>query len=288
MTEALRQLLGEAQTLPAGEKLPAREETSANEIHPSWAGGLKVEEVLIPSEDCLLIPALLIHPPKDQRVTSVEVYLSPAGRSATEKDPKPYLNRARQGALVVLPDVRFSGDYAAEQLVSRLRPNSSKFRRACGGPTLGDPNALAAAWDRNSILWGHPIPGMMTADLRCVLDFLANDRGMKGTPVQVTARDSAALALAALLGTCLDPRIGAVDADFQGHCFEKTALWSSDRNGLPTVSSILKFGDIPQWAALLADRCVTLRHVPQSAATRHRLEEVFAKFGAAGNLRLVE
>jgi hypothetical protein len=282
MTEALRQLLGVSQTLPA------REKASAKEIHPSWAGGLEVEEILVPSEDRLLIPALVIHPPKDQPATGVEVYLTPAGRAAAEKEPKPYLDRARQGALVVLPDVRFSGDYSVEQLASRLCWNSSKFRQACGGPTLGDPAALAAAWDRNSILWGHPIPGMMIADLQRVLDFLARDRGMKGATVQVTARDSAALGLAALLGACLDPRIQAVDADFQGRCFEKTALWSSDRNGLPTVSGILRYGDVPQWAALLADRRVTLRRLPQSAATRRWLQDVFAKSGTAENLRLVE
>jgi hypothetical protein len=282
MTNALRQLLGVSQTLPA------REKASAKEIYPSWAGGLEVEEILIPSEDRLLIPALVIHPPKDQRATSVEVYLSPVGRAAAEKEAKPYLNRARQGALVVLPDVRFSGDYSAEQLANRLHWDSSKFRHACGGAAGGDPAALAAAWDRNSILWGHPIPGMMIADLQRVLDFLARDRGMKGAPVQVTARGSAALGLAALLGACLDPRIRAVDADFQGRCFEKTALWSSDRNGLPTVSGILRYGDVPQWAALLADRHVTLRRLPQSAATRRWLQDVFAKSGTAENLRLVE
>ncbi len=282
MTEALRQLVGEAQTLPSQEK------ASAKEIHPSWAAGLDVEEVLISSEDRLLIPALVIHPPKDQRTTGVEMYLSPAGRSAAEKEPKPYLDRARQGVLVVLPDLRFSGDYSAEQLAGRLRWNTSQFHHACGGPNLGDPAALAAAWDRNSILWGHPIPGMMIADLRGVLDFLEQDRDAKGASVQVTARGSAALALAALLAACLDPRIDAVDADFQGRCFEKSALWSSDRNGLPTISGILRYGDVPQWAALLADRRVTLRHVPQSDATRRWLQDVFAKFGTTGNLRLVE
>ncbi len=286
MTEALRRLLGMSLALPS------RADASGKQGRPSWAGGLKVEEVLIPSEDRLLIPTCLIHPPEASQTTAIEVFLSPAGRAAAEKSPQPYLDRARHGALVVLPDVRFSGDYSAEQLARRLRPDSSRFRQAYPLGADQSPNGLAAAWDRNSILWGRPIPGMMIADLQRVLDLLEHlqlsDPRLKGAPVRVTARDSSALALAAVLAGCLDRRIAAVDAGFQGRCFEKSALWSSDRNGLPTVSGILRYGDIPQWASLLADRRLMLRHLPQPAATRRWLEEVFARLGNAENLRFIE
>ena len=158
----------------------------------------------------------MIHPPKASQTTAIEVFLSPAGRAAAEKSPQPYLDRARHGALVVLPDVRFSGDYSAEQLARRLRRIPRSFRQAYAARRRSEiPTALAAAWDRNSILWGRPIPGMMVADLQCVLDLLelaVKRSAAEGGPVQVTARDSAALALAAVLAACLDPRIAAVDA----------------------------------------------------------------------------
>ena len=286
MTEALRQLLGESQVLSAGEKAAARE------IHPAWAGDLKVEEVFIPSEDRILIPAFVIHPPKERKSTGVEIYLSPEGRAAAEKDSQLYLERARHGALVVLPDLRFSGDYSVERLAEHIRPEQLQFRQASPHGFIANLNQrqrhLADAWDRNGILWGRPIPGMMVADLRGILDFLERERGVKEPSVAVTARDSAALALAALLAACLDRRIGAVDADFQGRSFEKAGLWSNDRAGLPNISGILRYGDIPQWAALLADRRVTLRHVPLSDAARRRLEDVFAKFGNEKDLQLVE
>ncbi len=81
-------------------------------------------------------------------------------------------------------------------------------------------------------------------------------------------------------------RIQAIDADFKGRSFEKAGSWSNDPAGLPNVSGILRYGDIPQWAAVLADRRVALRNVAQSGVTRRWLEEVFAKFGTEKNLRL--
>ena len=115
MSAALRELLGESQILSAAEK------ATAKEIHPAWAGDLKVEEVFIPSEDHILIPAIVIHPPKDRKLTGVEICLSSGGRSVAEKDPQPYLERARKGAMVVLPDLRFSGDYSVERLAGHVR-----------------------------------------------------------------------------------------------------------------------------------------------------------------------
>ncbi len=90
MTDGLRQLLGEANLLSAQEK------SSAKEVHPAWAGDLEVEEVLVPSEDHILVPAMIIHPPRGRQPAGVEIYLSQEGRSIAEKDPQPYLERARQ------------------------------------------------------------------------------------------------------------------------------------------------------------------------------------------------
>jgi hypothetical protein len=284
MIAGLRQLLGESQILSAAEK------SSAGDIHPAWAGDLKVEEIFASGEDHVLIPALVIHPPQDRQPAGVEIYLSKEGRLVAEKDPQPYLERARQGALVVLPDLRFSGDYAVERLADNDHPENMRFRQASGMSFAADINVrqhqIAAAWDRNGILWGRPIPGMMVADLRSLLDFLESERGLKDASVEVFAKDSVPLSLAALLAACLDPRIQAVDADFKGRGFEKAGAWSNDPAGLPNISGILRYGDIPQWAALLADRRVTLRNVAQSEATRRWLEDVFAKYGSEKNLQL--
>jgi hypothetical protein len=262
MTESLRQLLGESR------KLPPTGKSSFREIKPVWAEGMKVEEFFVASEDNILIPGYLIYPSQDKKPASMEIYLSAGGRSAVEKAPKTYLERTRQGAAVVLADLRFSGDYAAGRLAGQG----------------GDANSLAVAWDRNGALWGRPVAGLMATDLQSVIDYLARERGMNAIPVQATAKDDAPLALAALLAACLDPRITVIDADFVGRSFTSSAPQRNSCKDLPLICNILQYGDIPQWAALLADRRVTLRHVPASDAARRWLEDVYVNFGAGNHL----
>jgi hypothetical protein len=286
MTEALRRLLGESQVLPA------EGEPSSRSVEPAWAGGRKIDEIAVPSEDGILIPAIVIYPPSNKKTVAVEVYLSEEGRSAAEKNPGSYLARARRGAVVVLPDLRFSGDYAARQLAGRLRPDLFQFKQAYPLRMPADRPALvsnlAAAWDRNGIIWGRPVPGMMAHDLRSVIDFLANQPGLRDAGVHLWTKETSALALTALFAACLELRIKSIDADFLGHRFEKAGLWKDDLTALPTVSRILCYGDIPQWAALLADRRLTLRHVSLSGGERRSLEEAFARLGNGKGLKLID
>ena len=280
MTEALRQLLGEPQILPPKEKSTYRE------IKPAWAEGqgIRVEQFFAASEDRIVIPGIVLYPPKEQTTTSVEVFLSDAGRAAVEKEPQPYLRQARRGTVVVVPDVRFSGDYAAQRLAGRIGPKLLQYHMAYPIELAAEPKdqlaQLAGAWDRNGITWGRPIPGMMVTDLRRVLDFLENDRGVSMTSVQVTTKDAASLALAGLLAACLDRRIAAIEADFVGRCYDEPGSWSTSQQALPMVSRILCYGDVLQWAALLADRRVTLRRVPHTDTDRRWLDGVFEITGA--------
>jgi hypothetical protein len=287
MQAALRQLLGEGQSSDDGIK-----GYQSRKVQPAWAEGLRIEELLCPSEHGILIPATVIYPPPGTKTSAVAVYLSESGRSAVEKNTKQYLDRARRGALVVLPDLRFSGDYSLRQLAGRIRPELLRFKQASPlgasrelGAGLRD---LAAAWDRDGILWGRPVSGMMVHDLTSVIACVVPQSHMKKPRFEITARDTPALALAALFTACLDARVTAVDADFKGHCFAKDAGWWKGPDGLPAVNRILCYGDIIQWTALLADRRVTLRHVPHTEADRRWLEAVFARLGNQENLRLVK
>ncbi len=284
MKEALLELVGDA------EVLAAEGDPVSSELRPAWAGRLNVEEILVPSEGGIVIPSVVIHPEPGMTPRAVEIYLSTAGRAAAAKNPAPYLARVRQGAVVVLPDVRFSGDYAVERLAGRIRPELVKFKQAY---PLRMPNDhaeeirnLAGAWNRNGIIWGRPVPGMMVSDLRCVVDFLQRLPGLQDAEFRVETRDTSALALAALFAACLDPRIKSVDADFRDHRFAQTVLWADDLTALPIVSRVLCFGDIPQWASLLADRALTLRNVPTTAAERSRLEAIFARLGNRKGLKI--
>jgi hypothetical protein len=286
MTEALRRLLGEPQALPA------EGEPSSQSIAPAWAGSQDVEEIVVPSEGGILIPAVVIYPQSDKKTVAVEVYLSEEGRLAAVKNPRPYLTRVQRGAVVVLPDLRISGDYGVRQLAGQLRPELIRFKQAYPLRMPADPAALisnlAAAWDRNGIIWGRPVPGMMAYDLRRLIDLLEKQPGLRDASFHLWTKDTSALALTALFAACLDPRIKSVDADFLGHRFEKAKLWKDDLTALPVVSRILGYGDIPQWAALLADRRLTLRHVPMSNGEHRSLEEAFARLGNRKGLKLID
>jgi hypothetical protein len=285
MADNLRVLLGEAQALPAAAQ------GSSRPLRPEWSAGMSVEEAVIPSEGEILIPVLIIDPPPGKRNGAVEIYLSEEGRAVVDKEPGTYLARAKEGAVVVLPDLRFSGDYAVRKLAGRLRPELSLFKLAYPLRVPADPAAqalnVAAAWDRNGIVWGRAIPGMMVHDLLSVVDFLEKQAGFKGFRFLVRTKDTSALAAAALLSACLDSRIVAVDVDFKGHRYETAKPWKDDFTALPLVTRILRWGDIPQWAILLADRTLTLRGISMSAAERRTLEDAFLRFSNRKNLKII-
>ena len=98
--------------------------------------------------------------------------------------------------------------------------------------------------------------------------------------VTVVARGSAGLAITALFTVALDARIGSADLDFAQSCFEK-------RN-LPVVPNVLRYGDVLQWAALAADRKLTLRNVPSEAGSTGWLAEVFAAAQNPNALHIVQ
>ncbi len=282
MTGELRSLLGEAQALPPESRISSRT------LRPDWAGEMHVEEVLVPSEGEILIPALIIDPGAGRRNGTIELRLFGKGRAVASDDPGESIVAAKAGTVVVLPDIRFSGDYAAGRLAGRLRPEFGRFKTAYPLRVPVEPDAQAvnvvAAWDRNGIVWGRPVTGMMVHDLLAVMDALGKREGLEKSRFIVGTRDASALAAAALFAACLDPRIAAVDVDFKGYRYEKNTPWKDDFAALPLISGILRSGDIPQWAVLLAGRGLTLRNVPMEPAERRALEGAFSRLASRKNL----
>ncbi len=284
MADALHELLGVAQALPVEGEIATRT------VKAAWAGGARVEEWTVPSEGEISVPALVIAPPPGVRVGGIEVILGDRRREAADANGAGLARKARRGMVVVLPDIRFTGDYGARSLAGKLGPDLLRFKQAAPLSVPKEPDRQAAeiagAWDRNGVLWSRPVTGMMIHDLLRVIDAVTEKDEWKGSPVRVTARDSAGTAAAALFGACLEARIKAIDADFRGFRYEKTPAWRDDLTALPLVTRILLHGDIPQWAAILADRTVTLRNLPMSPTERRRLEGAFARLGNPRGLRI--
>lgn len=246
MTGTLRDLLGEAATL-------ARQATAIS-------GATRTEDRVIveyfayPSEGPILVPTIVLRP-TDAAVGKlpVIVMLGSGGKEAllAETGPDSPRGLAERGSLVVLPDPRTYGE-----LFSAGTKNAS---------------SQTQAWERNGIVWGRPVPGLAASDLGSVLDGVAARSDSDPSRVTVITRGSGDLAIAALFTMILDARVGAADLDFAGASYAK-------RN-LALVPRVLLYGDVPQWAALVADRRLRLRNVPPEAGDLAWLERVFAAVG---------
>jgi cephalosporin-C deacetylase-like acetyl esterase len=260
MLPALGSLVGEAATLPR----------KANAVCGATAaeGDLIVERAGYPSEGGIVVPAVILKPKGGSGRQPIVIILGAGGKDSLAKETGADSPRAiaAKGSLVVLPDIRTYGELSSTGSKDLLRQQQ--------------------AWERNGIVWGRPVAGMGTTDLRGVLDGVALRPDADTSRVTVVSRKSGGLATAALFAAALDRRISAVDLDLAGCCFEK-------RN-LPLVSCVLQHGDVLQWAALLADRKAALladrkavlRNVPPEAGAPAWLPGVFAAAGNAAGVQI--
>ncbi len=254
MARQLRDLLGE------DVQLASKSEDVSPESRTE--GDLVIERVGYASEGPVVVPCWVLRPlATGQGKLPVEVIMSADGKDAllqaTESDsPR---ERARRGALIVLPDVRTCG----ESLSTGTKDKAAQER----------------AWQRNSIVWGRPVAGMAVTDLRAVLDGLACRPDADVAQVRVMTRGCGDLAAAALFCMALDQRLTAADLDCANACYGK-------RN-LAVVPHVLWYGDLLQWAALAADRRVTLRNVPAEVGDADWLGQAFRCLDNATGLEIV-
>lgn len=254
---ALQQLLGEQAVLP---RQPVSIAEQPPVPVPSATDETVVEQLGFPSEGPIVIPTTLLRPAGSAEKLPVLIVLAAGGQEALLADTGEQSPRslARQGSLVVLPEVRTFG-----KLFSTGTKNVAAQRNA---------------WERNGIVWGRPIPGLTATDLRAVLDGVLARADADRSRVSVVVRRSGDLAIGALFAMGLDARVTSADLDFAGACFEK-------RN-LPMVACVLQHGDVWQWAALAADRQLALRHIPPEAGSATWLKQVFAAAGNPAGLEL--
>ena len=253
MRAALRELLGEP--VPARGKLRVvgREERD----------GLAIERVLIPSEGDILVPTLVVHPTAAQGKLPAVVVLHEGGKETMPVDQAP-------DSLLVLPDVRFVGELSLRAMAG-LTKELATFQ-ACSPLGDGKPETFDRVWERNAMLWGRPVPGMAATDIGAVVAYVASRPEVD--PKRITVYAGGKLGVAALFAAGLDDRISSAGIHLKGLCFEK-------RN-LPLVPFVLRHGDVLQWAALLANRELSLGGVPKEAGDVAWLKGVFE---AAGNPR---
>lgn len=257
MLASLRDLLGMDIVLPRANSEPKT-------LRRQTEGELVVEQIGYPSEGGILVPAIVIRRKQAEGKLPVAIVFSKTGKNSllAETGPDSPRQLARDGSLVGLPDVRCYGEM---------------FSTATSGKVN---DRQRAAWERNGIVWGRPVPGMACTDIQGVLDGLLARPDADVAHVKLISRKSGDLGIAVLFAAAIDPRIAVADVDLAGGCFQK-------RN-LPLVSCVLQYGDVLQWAALAADRTLALRNVPPEAGDTAWLQAAFSLAGNGDGLRVNE
>lgn len=271
MRTALEPLLGAPMT---------RRADAATAVGSWQSDGLLVQRVRFASEGPVVIPALILKPASAAEGLSVIVRVAREGKEAlfASQGPQSPAALAREGNIVVLPDVRFTAAMGIGEAFGEAAPGLDPFEAAyplAYDKDRHDPSILECTWERNAVSFGRPAAAMVRTDLRAVLDGIA-ELGYDAAEVRLTATGSKVCAVGALFAAVLDPRIASLDADFGGWCF---ALEQP-----PIVPFILRHGDILEWAATLADREITLRGVHEKAGEKDWLEDVFANAGQGGSV----
>jgi len=259
-----------------GDPLPRR--GAAKTVGMLERDGLVIERVACPSEAGIVVPVLVLRPAGDAARRPVVVICGDGGKGAAlaaRGDESPAA-LARGGRLVVLPDVRFTGELALGAFAG-LSAKLVTFK-PCSPLREGRAGTFEGVWRRNGMLWGRPLSGMAATDIRAVLDYATAREDANREDVSLVARGRTAVA--ALFAAALDPRIKAVDVDLASRCF-------ADRKR-PVVPFVLRHGDVLQWSALLADRKLTLAGAPKAAGDPAWLKTVFRVAGNPHGLRLVK
>ncbi|MDP6544921.1 MAG: hypothetical protein QGH60_13085 [Phycisphaerae bacterium] len=239
--------------------------------------GLVIERLLCPSEGGLSVPTLVLRP--DGRTGKLPAVIIYSDRGKVEAmaaggDNSPAA-LARSGKVVVLPDVRFTGELSLGAFAG-LSGKLTTFK-PCSPLGEGRANSFPGVWRRNAMLWGRPVAGMAATDILAVVNYVATRKDVEQAKLSLVARGRTTVV--SLLAAVLDPRIKALDADLASRCF-------ADRKA-PMIPFVLRHGDVLQWSALLADRKLKLAGLPEAAGDPKWLKDVFRAAGNPRGLRLV-
>ncbi len=280
MRNALPSLLGLDRTLP--------QQHADVDVHDAERqDSVTITRVFFSGEGPLRMPTVIIAPDVPERTT---LCLSPEGASRLDT-LTPYLERAQAGERIVIPDIRFTGIYDLERLAGIIGPDLVMHPIASDMPALPDYEAQRAqllwAWERNSVVWGRPVIGMAVSDIESVLQGLQPDPLTNDHPIRIESSGSAYLGLAAVFAAVRNPKLTTVDVDLNNSRFETYRYWREDYDALPVIPFILRYGDAPQWLAVLSDRDVTARNLNATQEEINWLRRFFAASDNADGLHIM-
>ena len=250
--------------------------------------GVSVERVDLPSEDEVLIPTVILAPEGKHGKLPVILHLSGHGseKLLREIGRESVLRLAAEGNLVVLPDVRFFGELSFDNLAGKIGPALMKhhqmWRPDLPSGKSQQRESLMTAWWMSTTLWGRPVYGMACTDIEAVLRQIESRPDVRMEDVRLISRGSGPLAISALFSAILDARIGALDIDLENYYFAR----SVDPWAQLAPAFVLRYGDVLEWAACVADRKLTIHQLAAEAGDADWLSSVFEIAGNGGGLKI--
>ena len=191
--------------------------------HTVKIADMPVEKMRIRSEPEIDVPVLLFRPQGEGRHPAI-ILLHPDGKKVVVEKHIDLIKKLNsQGIAVLLPDVRIMGELMVDTTV--LQPT---FHYPMG------PGTFATG----TILWGRPYTGMQLTDVRACIDVLSSRHDID--PARLALMGIDGIGANTLFIGALEPRFAAVAVDAAGT--------------IPQIFDILRYGDLPQAAALTAPR----------------------------------
>jgi hypothetical protein len=218
-----------------GENVPPAP-LNARSRGPAEAQGLKAEQWLLDTEPAVTVPGWLFVPGSQPFAGASAHTRSPGGKEAPPQ-------RARKSAAVVIVHPGGKAALLAE------RAGLVRALLARGVVVLAlDPRLrgeLQRKWYWNSVIWGRPEAGMAAHDLNCAGAWLRT-RG-EVDPQRVFVVGLGETGPFALFAAALDAHWAGAALDAVGPLYAEPGV----TNSLPNV---LRHGDLPQFASLIAPR----------------------------------
>ena len=225
---------------------PAPGRPRLRELSRAPSRDCEIIAVEIPSSQRVWVPAWIFMP--KQTATRLLIIVEPNGRNTAWGEGGLYQRLAVEGAAVCVPDLRGIGD---------LRPEYSPGAPGYTGEHEDEDNY---AWA--SLILGRSLLGQRVTDLLAVMEALgASEWG--GRPM-LAARGQ--LTIPALCAAALAPQVDALY--LADHLLSWRSLVETEMYRYPLanfVPNVLRSTDLPEIAASLAPRKITIAHILDGA-----------------------
>jgi len=237
-------------------KIPA-----AVEVGKIQRNGYSVEKLTLATEPGITVPALLFVPSGRKKKRRAILYADAAGKSADAGPGGKMESLVRSGNIVLAPDLRGWGETAS---LGGRPPHTGQYETTM-----------------RAFIVGRTMVGGQSIDLAGTLNYLASLPGVNPRKITVIGKGNGGVV--ALFAATMDPRIQNViseDALISYLDLARTQLYSQSLFPV-IVPGVLKDFDLPDLAAAIAPRRLTILDARSASKKSEPLSEVRSEYAPA-------